>query len=531
MGSATSGALPISAARKTWDGVRGERCHGFHHHPVRLHGNRRGRPGADPTGSLLLSGTGLYGVTWNGGVTPGGLPAGAGEIFVINLPYAPVAVNETAVETGSGAFTIGIPSGDSDPKGSPFTITNVSEPTLGTVTWTGTTITYTPNLNFVGFAGTDTFTYTITDGHGSSATGEITVGNPYYLQKGNFAGTLTNSGGGYVTLTTTGKGTFSGKLRQALASYSLTGSFNSSGTWSGTVGGNLLSLHFDIGNVTGSVFGKYAVSGSYGGDAFALYHALYNSTSDPAPQVGSYTMLIEPPAQVALVQATASVTTNGKISSIVIGNSGSGYNTTPTVTISAPSGKGATAVATVVNGSITAIKFTSAGSGYPSTGVKVAISAPSGNPLGFGYATLSVTESGAVNISGKLADGTAFTDGVYITGGDSPLANNFPVYVPLAYKQAGSLVGQLTFEDVTGVSDCDGILAWSKPAQTAAGIFQQGFNLTASAIGSRYSAPSKGSLSLALAAGTPNAMLTLSEQGWSAPNREDACGKPRGEIH
>ena len=59
---------------------------------------------------------------------------------------------------------------DTDPDtGTTLTITAVTQPTNGTVVITGggTGVTYTPDANF---AGTDTFTYTITDGAASPPT-------------------------------------------------------------------------------------------------------------------------------------------------------------------------------------------------------------------------------------------------------------------------------------------------------------------------------------------------------------------------
>ncbi len=74
---------------------------------------------------------------------------------------APVAVDDNA-STGQGlARTIAVLSNDSDPNGDPLTIQSVTQGANGGVTTNGTTVTYTPNP---GFAGPDTFTYTITDG-------------------------------------------------------------------------------------------------------------------------------------------------------------------------------------------------------------------------------------------------------------------------------------------------------------------------------------------------------------------------------
>ncbi len=56
--------------------------------------------------------------------------------------------------------------------GDPMTITAVSVPANGTATLSGTTITYTPKA---GFTGADSFTYTVSDGQGSTSSAKVTV--------------------------------------------------------------------------------------------------------------------------------------------------------------------------------------------------------------------------------------------------------------------------------------------------------------------------------------------------------------------
>ncbi len=59
----------------------------------------------------------------------------------------------------------------SDPDGDTVTITGVSTPDHGSVTWSGLTITYTPATR----SGTETFEVTVADGHGGTATAEVSV--------------------------------------------------------------------------------------------------------------------------------------------------------------------------------------------------------------------------------------------------------------------------------------------------------------------------------------------------------------------
>ena len=67
------------------------------------------------------------------------------------------------------------------------------------------------------------------------------------------------------------------------------------------------------------------------------------------------------------------------VGSIVVGSGGTGYTSTPTVTISAPEtpwGVGASAVADISNGSVIGFEMVSNGRGYSSTPPIVTISAP-----------------------------------------------------------------------------------------------------------------------------------------------------------
>ena len=86
---------------------------------------------------------------------------------------APVAVNDNAVIAG-GSVTAGVLGNDTDTDldNADFTITAVTNGTNGTVTNTATTVTYTVVTPFLG---SDTFTYTMTDGRGASSTAMVTV--------------------------------------------------------------------------------------------------------------------------------------------------------------------------------------------------------------------------------------------------------------------------------------------------------------------------------------------------------------------
>ena len=85
----------------------------------------------------------------------------------------PVAVDDLADTPVDTAVTIDVLTNDSDPDGDPLTVTGVTQPANGTVTINEDgTLSYVPAT---GFTGEDTITYTITDGNGGTATGEVVV--------------------------------------------------------------------------------------------------------------------------------------------------------------------------------------------------------------------------------------------------------------------------------------------------------------------------------------------------------------------
>src|SRR6266446_2904274 len=73
----------------------------------------------------------------------------------ITVPV-PLAQPDTATDPAGTSVTIAVLANDSDPAGQPLTITSVTQGAHGTVTITGTSVTYKSAGTFVG---TDSFTY------------------------------------------------------------------------------------------------------------------------------------------------------------------------------------------------------------------------------------------------------------------------------------------------------------------------------------------------------------------------------------
>ncbi|KAA9012094.1 DUF4347 domain-containing protein [Sphingobium limneticum] len=94
------------------------------------------------------------------------------RITVIPVNDAPVAVNDSATTAEDTLVTIPVLANDSDPDGDPLTVTAATA-LHGTVTINANgTLTYRPNANY---NGTDTISYTISDGQGGTANATVAV--------------------------------------------------------------------------------------------------------------------------------------------------------------------------------------------------------------------------------------------------------------------------------------------------------------------------------------------------------------------
>ena len=86
---------------------------------------------------------------------------------------APVA-NNISISHGNVAVTADVLMYDSDPEGDALTVTSVGSPSSGTAVVNGDgTLTYTPAMGTT--ASQDSFSYTITDGHGGSSSATVSV--------------------------------------------------------------------------------------------------------------------------------------------------------------------------------------------------------------------------------------------------------------------------------------------------------------------------------------------------------------------
>ena len=100
--------------------------------------------------------------------------SGTGTIVdTIGAPPTPPVVNNVTTTTLEGtALTLNVLADASDPDGYALSLASFTQPAHGTVTENTTTsaLTYTPAT---GYLGADSFTYTVSDGHGETATGTV----------------------------------------------------------------------------------------------------------------------------------------------------------------------------------------------------------------------------------------------------------------------------------------------------------------------------------------------------------------------
>lgn len=94
------------------------------------------------------------------------------QITSANDNAAPTAVNDVFTTLMNTAKTHAVIANDKDPDGDALTITNTTEAAHGSVDIINNQIKYTPENNYTG---TDSFTYTLSDGKGGTATATVNV--------------------------------------------------------------------------------------------------------------------------------------------------------------------------------------------------------------------------------------------------------------------------------------------------------------------------------------------------------------------
>jgi MYXO-CTERM domain-containing protein len=102
----------------------------------------------------------------------GGTDTATVNVIVNPVNDAPRAERDTATVDEDQSVTIDVLANDSDIDGDPLSIDGVTQPVNGSVTQTGSDVTYTPEADY---NGPDSFEYDVTDGNGTSDTAPVDV--------------------------------------------------------------------------------------------------------------------------------------------------------------------------------------------------------------------------------------------------------------------------------------------------------------------------------------------------------------------
>jgi hypothetical protein len=129
-------------------------------------------------------------------------------------------------------------------------------------------------------------------------------------------------------------------------------------------------------------------------------------------------------------------------------------------------------------------------------------SAASGFPQGNGYCVLTVDAGGIIKLKGTLGDGTKIKQTAVVAADGS-----WPTYIPL-YANKGMLSGWVAFTNIVGVSDLNGTLTWTKPAQAKAKLYRNGFTDTVTLEGAGYAPPPAGTPALTVSNTLCNVLFT-----------------------
>lgn len=254
------------------------------------------QPGASPTSSVSVE---AFDLTRNAefhfrivAENDGGTATGADQTATTTFNSAPRAVADNVPIRAKEMLTISVLANDSDPDGDAFTMDSFTQGANGVVTRVGDTLVYTPGKSF---AGTDTFTYTLSDSNAATSIGHVTIRNPFLDFAGGYA-PLVGDDDGTLTLKVTTGGVLTGKLTLGTKRFSLKGTVGLDGAFSQRIKRTGLPDLVVTLNFT-NPGGLTTISGSVNGAIDEQFPVSDKRLSDilPAPAtIGKYTILLDP---------------------------------------------------------------------------------------------------------------------------------------------------------------------------------------------------------------------------------------------
>lgn len=181
---------------------------------------------------------------------------------------------------------------DLDDDGDTLTITALGTPKNGTAVIDNNKILYTPGAGYAA-KGTDSFTCTVSDGFGGTATARVNInGDPLALRVGVFNALITDTGAnirGTATITLKKTGAFTGSLTIDGVKQPLKGTLDANGDFTSPDG---VTLHVDLTSTAGRL-GSFAFTGMVNAGPMTITgsHAAYGTGEVPA-EAGKYTVVV-----------------------------------------------------------------------------------------------------------------------------------------------------------------------------------------------------------------------------------------------
>lgn len=412
---------------------------------------------------------------------------------------------------------------DSDGDSDPLTITSVTQGKAGGVSFSGATVTYTPGSNF---KGTDTFSYTVGDGAGGSATAIVTVKNQAPVAVADAAPISGNSV--EIDVLANDSDSNGDALGVTISKQPALGTavVNMSGTVTYTRGPKFVSadaFEYTINDGHGGIAkAKVAVEapvtfarGNYRAFLASPFSALGRTIDLTMSAKGGVTGTVNIFGKKTTVKTAYPLM--GPLSITATDAMGTPVSILLTLNIS---GSNVPTLDGTIGGDAVSLerpiyssKVKSPHAGYYTATGRDPDFIPE-HSQGVSVVTFTIADDGKVKFAGKLSDGVPFTAAsVMYNAGDIPLYAT--PYGAKTFNGGGFLTGVLHFNPMPVVADFSAPLRWVRPAlkdlATPGAYYPNGFDATLEVEAARY-APTKPVLS-GLSVTSPNIVASVRHGG------------------